>query len=252
MTDDLSAPPGRLILQDGVALAYRRVEGDGPGVLWLGGFKSDMTGTKAQALAEWAAREGRAYLRFDYFAHGESEGRWEDAVIGRWRADALAVLDALTEGPQVLVGSSMGGWIALLAALARPERIKALVLIAPAPDFTEELMWKTFPFHVREAIEKEGRWAQPSDYGEPYLITKSLIEEGRDWLLLDRPIPIEVPVRILQGWADQDVPWSHAMRLFEALQSADVQIRINKAGDHRLSEPADLARLIAAVDELSV
>ena len=237
--------------RSGERLAYVRRTGDGPGVVFLGGFNSDMGGTKAMALDAWAESAGRAFVRFDYFAHGASSGAWEAATISRWREDALAVLDQLTEGPQILVGSSMGGWMALLAALARPERIKALVLIAPAPDFTETLMWAQFPLHVREAIARDGVWMQPSAYGAPYAITRALIEDGRRWSILDAPLPIRVPVRILQGWRDADVPWSHAVRLFEALEGADVQLLMTKSGDHRLSAPDDLARLIAAVEAAS-
>ncbi|XBQ16743.1 MAG: alpha/beta hydrolase [Oceanicaulis sp.] len=237
--------------RDGERLAYVRREGSGPGVVFMGGFRSDMDGTKAMALDAWAQQTGRAFVRFDYFAHGASSGDWAEATITRWREDALAVIDQLTEGPQIVVGSSMGGWTALLAAMARPERIKALVLIAPAPDFTEKLMWSAFPFHVREAIEREGRWMQPSDYGEPFLITRKLIEDGRSWSILDAPVPITAPVRILQGWRDQDVPWSHAVQLVEALQSTDVELHLKKAGDHRLSSHADLQLLADTIEALS-
>ncbi|MEN6544214.1 alpha/beta hydrolase [Parvibaculum sp.] len=253
MTD--SPDPRKLTRPDGETLAYRietPATPAGPtGVTWLGGFKSDMTGTKAGALAEWARQARRNFLRFDYFAHGSSSGDFSKATIGRWRDDALAAIDALAEGPQVLVGSSMGGWMALLAALARPERVKALVLIAPAPDFTEELMWKNFSDEVREILMRDGIYRRPSEYDEePYEITMNLIEEGRNHLLLDKPIPIRVPVRILQGMADADVPWKHAMRLVEALESNDVAITMTKAGDHRLSTPEDIARLIATIETL--
>jgi pimeloyl-ACP methyl ester carboxylesterase len=183
-------------------------------------------------------------LRFDYFAHGTSSGDFRQATVGRWLDDALAAFDQLTSGPQVLVGSSMGGWVAPLVALARPERVKAMVLIAPAPDFSEELMWKGFSQEVRDTLQRDGIYQRPSEYDdEPYEITMRLIEEGRAHLLLGEKIPLTLPVRILQGMADADVPWGHAMRLVEALQSEDVTITLTKAGDHRLSTPADIARL---------
>ena len=237
--------------RDGETLAVRRRAGDGPGVMFFGGFLSDMTGTKATHLDAWAAEAGRAYTRFDYFAHGASTGAWEDATISRWREDALTVLDDATQGPQILVGSSLGGWMALLAAMARPERVKALILIAPAADFTEALMWEQFPLHVREAIEREGQWMAPSAYGKPYLITKRLIEDGRTWSILNAPIPVTAPVRILQGCADPDVPWTHAVRTMEALESKDVTLHLSKSGDHGLSSAADLARLVETVEAVS-
>ena len=221
------------------------------GLTWLGGFKSDMTGTKASALAEWARTAQRHFLRFDYYAHGASTGDFAKATVGRWLDDALAAIDTLAEGPQVLVGSSMGGWVALLAALARPERVKGLVLIAPAPDFTEELMWKTFSQEVRDTLLRDGLYCEPSDYAdEPYEITMTLIEEGRRHLILGEPIPLSCPVRILQGMKDTDVPWAHAMRLVETLSGENVTIDLSKSGDHRLSTPADIARLIQTVETL--
>jgi pimeloyl-ACP methyl ester carboxylesterase len=243
--------PAFLDRGDGTRLAYRRRAGAGPGVVWLGGFRSDMNGTKARALDAWAAEAGRALLRFDYFAHGASDGNWRDATIGRWRADALAAIDRLSDGPQILVGSSMGAWIALLAALARPERVKALVLIAPAVDLTEALIRDQLPFHARQALETDGEWTAHGDDGDTFLVTRRLIDEGRDWLLLDGAIAFGGPVRILQGWRDRDVPWSHAVRVFEALQSEDVELVMTKSGDHRLSTEADLARLTATIEAVS-
>lgn len=237
--------------EGGHRLAYVRRSGAGPGVVFLGGYASDMGGTKATRLDAWAQRSGRAFVRFDYFGHGVSSGDFEDATITRWRADALEVLDHLTEGPQVLVGSSMGGWMALLAALARPDRVKALVLIAPAPDFTEKLMWAGLPFHVKQAIETEERWEQPSPYGGKTVITRRLIEDGAQWSILDAPIKIDVPVRILQGWRDPDVPWDNAVRLMEALAGGDVELHLSKAGDHRLSTPEDLNRLVETIERVS-
>ncbi len=253
MTD--GQEPRKLARPDGESIAYLTERPDSPagptGLTWLGGFKSDMTGTKAEALAAWARKAKRHFLRFDYFAHGASSGDFREGTIGRWRDDALAAIDTLAEGPQILVGSSMGGWIALLAALARPERVKALILIAPAPDFTEELMWKGFAPEIRRTLERDGIYRQPSAYDEaPYEITMKLIEEGRRHLLLDKPIPLDLPVRILQGMEDPDVPWTHAMRLVDALTSRDVAITLTKSGDHRLSTPADIARLVQTAETL--
>ncbi len=234
----------------GYRLAYRRVPGWGGTVVWLGGFRSDMLGTKAQALADWAVEAGRAYVRFDYFGHGESDGAFEDGTIGRWRNDALAVIDRMTAGPVVLVGSSMGGWLACLVALARPERIKGMALIAPAADFTSALMEKEMPAEARAELAATGMWKRPSDYGEPYAITRRLIEEGRDWSILGGPIAYAGRVRILQGGEDPDVPWRHALSLADAITSPDVVFSLIKDGDHRLSRPQDLHRLIQTVEEL--
>jgi pimeloyl-ACP methyl ester carboxylesterase len=210
-----------------------------------------MTGTKATALDAHCRAQGRAYLRFDYFGHGASSGDFRRGTIGRWADDALAAVDILTDGPLVLVGSSMGGWIMLLAALARPERIKALIGIAPAPDFTEDLMWPSFSPEVRAEIETKGEYARPSAYGpDPYPITRRLIEDGRKRLVMRQAIRLDIPVRILQGMRDPDVPWRHALKLIEALNSKDVVLHLIKDGDHRLSEPADIARLLRTVDEL--
>ena len=237
---------------DGERLAWRRIDGNGPTLVWLGGFRSDMTGTKAQALADWAAPNGRAYVRFDYLGHGASSGDFRaKGTITRWREDALAVIDELTEGPLVLVGSSMGGWIACLAAVARAERVAALVLIAPAPDFTEKLMTPEIPPDGHAALAAEGVWMRPSDYGDDYPITRALLEDGARWSILGaEPIPIEVPVRVLQGGADPDVPWRHALELAQAIKGQDVVFSLIKDGDHRLSRPQDIARLLAAVAEL--
>lgn len=235
---------------DGSRLAYEQHAGRGPHIVWLGGLRSDMGGTKALALDAWAREQGRAFTRFDYFAHGQSDGAWREARVGRWREDALCVLDKLVGGPALLVGSSMGAWMALLAALARPERVAGMVLIAPAPDFTQELMWKDFPDHVRAQIMENGEWAEPSAYGDPLIITRGLIEEARQWLLLGGPIRFAGPVRILQGMADPDVPWPHAIRVCEALTSTDISLHLTKTGDHRLSMPDDIMRLIASVEAL--
>ncbi len=238
-------------------IAVRARAGAAPGLLWLGGFKSDMIGTKALALDDFAREQGRAYVRFDYSGHGESRGAFTDGTIGRWLEEALAVFDAFCTGPQIVVGSSMGGWIALLLARALAQRsgpaatVKGLVLIAPAPDFTEELMWKEFPPEAREEIEQRGVWHQPSDYGEPYPITRGLIEDGRRHLVLGGTLNVGCPVRILQGVQDPDVPWRHAFRITERLPCDDVVLTLIQDGDHRLSRPQDIARMLAAVAELS-
>lgn len=243
---------GFLDRDDGERLAWRRVDGRGPTVVWLGGFMSDMAGTKAQALADWALAEGRAFLRFDYLGHGESSGAFRDGTITRWRADALAAIAALTEGPLVLVGSSMGGWISCLVAAEIPERLHAMVLIAPAADFTEALMKPGLPPEAHAAIERDGEWIRPSLY-EPtgYPITRGLLEDGARWTILGGPVPVDVPVRILQGREDPDVPWTHALELANAIRSQDVVFTLIKDGDHRLSRPQDIERLIAAVKELA-
>ena len=246
----MSETSGFLGRPDGERLAWRRVAGDGPTVVWLGGYRSDMTGTKAQAIADWAAGAGRAFLRFDYFGHGASSGDFVRGTITRWREDALAVLDELIEGPVMLVGSSMGGWIACLAAMVRQERLAGLVLVAPAPDFTDKLIEPSLPPEAVAAIRDQGVWLEPSQYGEPNPITRELLEDGARWSILPGPVPIETSVRILQGGEDPDVPWRHALELAQALNSSDVVFTLIKDGDHRLSREADIARLIAAVAEL--
>jgi pimeloyl-ACP methyl ester carboxylesterase len=231
-------------------LAWARLDGAQPGVVFLPGFRSDMQGSKAIALRDHCAARGRALLRFDYSGHGESAGRFEDGTIGQWAADAIACLDALTEGPQVLVGSSMGGWIALLVALARPDRVAGLIGIAPAPDFTTALMWPAFTEAQRTEIMDQGVLHLPSQYGEPTPITRALIDDGKRHNILDAPIPLHSPVRILQGMRDPDVPWRHALRLVDALAGDDVRLHLVKDGDHRLSRPEDLALLMQTLDQL--
>ena len=246
----MSETQGFLERGDRERLAWRRVAGRGPAVVWLGGFRSDMTGTKAQALATWAAARGQAYVRFDYFAHGESTGDFAKGTITRWRDDALAVLAELVEGPAVLIGSSMGGWIACLAAMAKPDRVKGMVLVAPAADFTETLITPEIPSEGRAELARNGVWFRPSLYGEPYPITRALLEDGARWSIMSGPVPIEVPVRVLQGGADPEVPWRHALELANALNGEDVVFSLIKDGDHRLSRPQDIARLIAAVEDV--
>lgn len=245
----LIAAPKILTRTDGATIAYHKSEGEGPGVIFLGGFRSDMTGTKAVALEAHCRAIGRAFLRFDYFGHGDSSGSFDDGTISRWAEDAICVLDELTDGPQILVGSSMGGWIMLLAALARPDRVAALVGIAAAPDFTECLMWQHFPPDIRDTLLRDGIYYEPSEYDEePYSITLKLIEDGRKNLLLERPIAIHCPVRLLQGMADSSVPWEHGLAITEKLLSEHVTLTLVKDGDHRLSRDEDIARLLRTLD----
>jgi pimeloyl-ACP methyl ester carboxylesterase len=251
-TRGVTDAPALLTRADGATIAYRRRAGRAPGIIFLGGFMSDMTGTKAEALDQFCAREGRAYLRFDYFGHGASSGEFAQATVGRWKEDALAVLDKLTEGPQVLVGSSIGGWIMLLAALARPKRIHALVGIAAAPDATEDLMWAQLSPAQQTAMLRDGCLRLPSQYSaEDYVYTMKLIEDGRAHLLLRAPIPLACPVRLLHGMADPDVPWRTSLTLAEKLASTDVRVILVKAGDHRLSTERDLALLMRTIAEVA-
>jgi pimeloyl-ACP methyl ester carboxylesterase len=234
---------------DGVQLAYRRIAGRAPGVVFLGGFNSDMTGSKAQDLAGFCAERGCAFLRFDYSGHGASGGVFAEGTIGRWLDDATLMLDRLSAGPVVLVGSSMGGWIALLLAVRRPQRVAGLVGIAAAPDFTTRIDAALTPA-ARAEMDRTGIWLRPSQYGEPYPIARALLEEGRDHLLLHQPIPLSIPVRLLHGQQDPDVPWQHSLAIAERLAGADVQVRLVKDGDHRLSTPRDLALLRQEVGAL--
>ena len=246
------APPSVLQRAGREAIAYRRLEGATPGVMFCGGFMSDMTGTKATALEAHCRRAGRAFVRFDYSGHGDSGGAFRDGTIGAWRDDALAVLDEIARGPQVLVGSSMGGWIMLLIALARPERAAGLVGVAAAPDFTEDLVWSTLDDEGRRTLTDTGEIVLPCDYGDdPYPITMRLIEEGRDHLLLRAPIALDRPIHLLQGMRDDDVPWRTVLKIAELVESERVVVELVKDGDHRLSRDADLARLCKAVDAVA-
>ncbi|MDX1606244.1 MAG: alpha/beta hydrolase [Candidatus Competibacterales bacterium] len=231
---------------DGQRLAYERLPGRGPGVVFLGGFMSDMTGSKALALEDWCRARGRAFVRFDYQGHGQSDGAFTDGTIGRWHEDSLAVLDTLTDGPQILVGSSMGGWMMLLAALARPRRIAALVGIAAAPDFTEDLIRDRLDPDRHERLARDGVLHEPSDYGpEPTPVTRRLLDEGREHLLLrGEPLPLNCPIRLLHGMRDPDVPWQTSLRIAERVTGEDVHIHLVKDGEHRLSREADLALLV--------
>lgn len=229
-------------------LAYHHTPGTSPGVLFCGGYTSDMSGTKARALEAFCRAGGRAYTRFDYTGHGASAGRFEDGTIGGWTEDALAIIDAVTEGPLIVVGSSMGGWVMLLAALARAERICGLVGLAAAPDFTEDVLLPQATPEQRQALEEQGFWQQGSAYGgAPYPVTRRLIEDARGRLLLRGPIPIRCPVHLLHGQRDPDVPWETALRLADRLEAEDVTIELIKSGDHRLSTGPDLERITAAV-----
>lgn len=245
MTDYLTTPQGRRI-------AYNRTNGTGPGIVFLGGFKSDMSGTKAVFLEDWAKWQGQAFLRFDYSGHGESSGDFLDGAIGDWFEDALAVITTLTSGPQVLVGSSMGGWIALQVARAIPERVAGLVGIAAAPDFTEDSMWTAFDDAQRRDLAEKGRVELPSDYSdEPYVITRRLIEDGRNRLVLRSPLNLPFPVRLLQGTADTDVPPAVALRLLDHATGPDIRLSLVKGADHRFSTPECLAMIAQAVNEVS-
>ena len=239
----LDTPQGRRV-------AYHKSEGDGPGLVFLGGFRSDMEGTKALHLEEWARAEGRAFLRFDYSGHGRSGGRFEDGAIGDWAEDAEAAL-GLTDGPQILVGSSMGGWIALLMAKRLPERIKGLVLIAAAPDFTEDSYWNEWSDVMKAKLNREGRVAVPSDYGDAYMITKRMIEDGRRHLVLREPLDLPFPVRMLQGTDDTAVDEGTALRLLHHARSPDMSLVLVKGADHRFSEPENLDLLAEAVRTVS-
>ena len=240
-------------------IAVRAREGKSPdkkpGLVWLGGFKSDMQGTKAAALDDWAREHGRACLRFDYSGHGESGGKFKDGTIGLWLEESLAVYRNYCRGPQVLIGSSMGGWIALLLA-ARLRELKdaaplaGMVLIAPAVDFTEELMWKQFSDEIKREIDTKGAWTRPSEYSEEgYPITRALIEDGRKHLMMGGLIEPGCPVHILQGVKDPDVPWRHAVELVSRFSRDDVVLTLIKDGDHRLSRPEDIERLLRAAEE---
>lgn len=236
---------------EGHKLAYKQSVGDSPlGYIWCGGLKSDMEGGKATTLHDWADGRGSSYLRFDYFGHGESEGRFRDGTISQWTRDTLHMIDNHTTGPQVIIGSSMGAWTSLRAAMASPERVKALVLIAPAPDFTEKLMWARFEEKIRAQIMEEGLYLEPSDYGEPYEISRELIVDGRACQIMDAPIPFNGPVRILQGAEDIPVPPEHSRKLFDLIESEDITYTLVKGGDHSLSREDDLRRLMGVAEEV--
>ena len=244
--------PSFLTTPQGQRIAYDRIGGREPGVVFLHGLRSDRTGTKALALADWARRTGRAFVRFDCSGHGRSSGRFEEGAIGDWFADALAVLNLLTGGPQVLVGSSMGGWLALLLARTVPGRVRGLVGIAAAPDFTEDSMWARATEAQRTALLRDGFIQRPGDYGDdPYVITRRLIEEGRAHLVLRGPLSLPFPVRLLHGTADADVPPAVALRLLGHATGPDMRLTLVKDADHRFSSPACLALIETAISEVS-
>lgn len=243
--------PKQLLLPGGVNLAYHRHAGKAPGVIFLGGFTSDMTGTKATALEHWCRERGQAFVRFDYSGHGASGGQFADSTIGQWAQEALAVLDQLTEGPQLLVGSSMGGWLMLLTALARPERIAGLLGLACAADFTEYLLWEQLDEPLREQLRRERMIRLPCPYGEPYLITLKLIEEAKAQQVLNRAeLPIDCPVRLIHGMMDADVPWRTSLQVMEKLTSPDVRLILVKDGEHTLSRDQDLQLLTRTLGEM--
>jgi len=239
--------------QSGHRLAYRKTEGraDLPTLVWLTGFNSDMQGGKVTTLEAHAKARGQGFVAFDYSGHGQSDGEFADGTVSGWRADSLSMIDELTVGPLVLIGSSMGGWMALLAALARPDRVMAIGLLAPAPDFTQKLMWPEFTAEQQSEIMETGVFMRPSDYGDPYPITRALIEDGKQWQIMDSEIPLDMPIRILQGMADPDVPWEHALDLESKLRTEDIVLSLIKDGDHRLSREQDIKRLLSMADELS-
>jgi pimeloyl-ACP methyl ester carboxylesterase len=236
----------------GRRIAYHKTDGAFPGVVFLGGFKSDMDGTKAVHLEAWAQAQaqGRAFLRFDYSGHGQSSEDFTDGCIGDWAADTMEAINTLTEGPQVLVGSSMGGWISLLCAREMPQKVAALVTIAAAPDFTEDSMWAGFDEAQKAALQRNGQVALPSDYGEDYIITRRLIEDGRHQLVLRSPLPLPFPTRFLQGTADEDVNMSVALRLLEHAQGADMRLTLVDGADHRFSDDACLTLIERSVEEV--
>lgn len=235
----------------GSRIAYHKTQGTSPGVMFLGGFMSDMDGGKALALEAHCKHIGRAFIRFDYQGHGSSSGDFSDGTIGLWAKDALAVLDHLTEGPQLLVGSSMGGWTSLLCAKARPGRVKGFVGIAAAPDFTTRMWQNELTETQRQTILSQGLVKIPTDYGpEPYILTKALFDDGHKNRVVHTPLHLDIPMRLIQGTADPDVPWQTALHIAEMATSSDVEVILVPEGDHRLSEPRDLKRLTRVVDEL--
>lgn len=242
--------PSYLTTPQGRRIAYHKTEGLGPGVVFLGGFKSDMGGTKAVYLEEWAKQQGRAFLRFDYSGHGESSEAFEDGAIGDWAQDAAAAITELTDGPQVLVGSSMGGWISLLMTQRLTAKVAGLVTIAAAPDFTEDSMWNGFTDVQRAELMEQGRVALPSEYGDPYIITRRLIEEGRDNLVLRQPLPLPFPTRFLQGTADADVDMAVALRLLDHASGPDIRLTLVKGADHRFSDDDCLALIAENIQDV--
>ena len=239
--------PQYLARPNGHKLAYHSLAGRGPTIVFLPGFRSDMTGSKATRLWQLAQARGQACVLFDYRGHGQSSDRFENGTIGDWASDAVAIIDEVTQGPLLLVGSSMGGWIMLLAAIARPERVMGMIGIAAAPDFTERLIRPDLSAGDIAALERDGQILLPSEYGEPTPLTKKLLDEGRDQLVMDGPIKLTCPVYLLHGQADPDVPWQTSIDLAANLESSGVTVELIKDGDHRLSREADLGRLESLV-----
>lgn len=233
-------------------LAYLQRKGAGPGLVWLGGYASDMRGTKAEAIDQHARDHGIPYLRFDYSGHGESDGDFVDGTIGRWTADAVHLLETLTQGPQILIGSSMGGWIAGLIARALPEKVAGLILIAPAPDFATELTPKQWPKDQWQQLQDTGILRIPSEFDDSVMVyTRNMFEDGARQKVLDQPLCVHGPVRVLTGMKDNVVPWQHAVRYAEHIDSDDVVVTLVKDADHRMSSEADIARLRATIDEMT-
>ncbi len=242
--------PDFITTATGRKIAFHQTKGQGPGVVFLGGLKSDMGGTKAVFLEEWAKQQGRAFLRFDYSGHGDSSGAFTDGCIGEWADDAAEAITTLTDGPQVLVGSSMGGWVSLLMSKRIADRICALVTIAAAPDFTEDSMWAGFDAKQRADLVEKGHVALPSEYGEPYIITRKMIEDGRNQLVLRAPLPLPFPVRFLQGTADADVDMSVALRLLDHADGPDMRLTLVDGADHRFSDQDCLALIAQSVEDV--
>jgi len=237
---------------NGSTIAYHKIEGANPNIVFLGGYMSNMDGTKAVALQTHCENRGRSYLRFDYSGHGHSSGNFLDGTIRKWSDDTLRVIDQLTDGPLILVGSSMGGWIMMMVALARPERVSGLIGVAAAPDFTELLMWQRFTPDIKKTLLHDKVYYQPTEYAdEPYPITLRLIEDARKNLLLQKPVPIRCPLHLIHGIEDDEVPWEHAIKVAKAFQTNDVTLTFIKDGDHRLSRERDLEKIFAAVDQMS-
>ncbi len=250
MTD---SPTSFLHRPEKSSLAYFRLEGKSPGLMFLGGFRSDMSGTKARALEAHCRKVGRAYVRFDYGGHGESSGNFEDGTIGEWAEDALAILDNVAQGPQVLIGSSMGGWMMLLAALARPARVKALVGVASAPDFTERFINHRLTEQMQSELDERGYVMHaPNMWEEPYPISKKLLDEGAKHLLLDGEIDLTCPVRLIHGMLDEAISWEISLKITSVLKGDDVHLTLVKDGGHRLSRDADIELIIQAAEELAV
>jgi len=246
----MSLEPNYIIGEKGRKIAYHYSEAKGPTVVFCGGYMSDMEGTKAIFLENSCKELGISYLMFDYSGHGKSSEEFVDGTIGIWTQDALSVIDEVTKGELIIVGSSMGGWIGLLVSLARKDRLKAFIGIAAAPDFTRELMWDNYSPAIKETLKRDGIYLEPSDYSdEPYKVSYKLIQDGENHILLNEPIDLNCPIRLFHGLFDEDVPYSYSSRIAEKVISNDVIISFNKSGDHRLSSEADLNRLKQAICE---